>query len=182
MKRFMKLLTATVALMALTAPALADVCAPLPPKDLQGSISFVGAVRTSAAAAYFQQNACSWNGNDQLNGTDAFVFDATGIEGQASVSITAGTVGFQIAFEGIVLDANCKPIGDKLSIGSSTADYPVPYLIQVPAGAKWLIIEGNSANPVSTNISTQSTIAIHYEGKACEAAPPIKKKKKKKKH
>ena len=179
MRNLIKMATTVIALMALAAPALAQVCTPLPSKDLQGSVLYSGFVRQSAAAAYFQNNGCNWNGNDGLNGTDAYVFDITGIEGQASATIAAGFPGLQIAYEGIVLDGGCKKVGDTLSIGSSTAEFPIPYVITVPAGGKWLIVQGSTASPVSTNFASQAQVTIHFDGKTCDAPAPTKKKKKK---
>lgn len=176
MRNLIKTTMAFIALMALTAPAVAQACTPLPPKELQGIVNYSGFVRQSVAAAYFQNNGCSWNGNDGLNGSDAYVFDVAGIEGEASAIIKAGP-GVQIAYEGLVLNDGCGKLGETLSIGSSHPDFPVPYVIRIPAGAKWLIVQGNSSVPVSSNVATQAQVSITYDGKACEE--PKKKKKKK---
>ncbi|HWL65232.1 MAG TPA: hypothetical protein VNP73_04590 [Actinomycetota bacterium] len=178
MRHLLKLAGTVIALMAFTTSAVAQECTPLPPKEVSGPILFSGNVRQSVAATYFQNNACNWNGNDGLNGTDAQVLDLTGIEGQAAATISTGFPGFQIAFQGIVLDGTCKKLGDTLSIGSSTIDFPVPYVIEVPAGAKWLIVQGSQASPAQTNFASQSTVTIFFEGRECEAPPAPPKKKK----
>jgi hypothetical protein len=176
MKNLLKVTAAILTALAWAASAAAAECTPLPPKDLEGSIAAMGPARVSLAASYFQQNGCNWNGNDQLNGTDAYVFDATGIEGPAVFTVTLS--GTAAAFEGIVLDEGCAKLGDTLTFGSGAEGVAEPYVVTIPTGAKWIIVQGSTTVPVQVSTFFDVNIKLHFDGKVCE----VVKKKKKRRH
>ena len=181
MNRILKMAVAMIALASMATSAVAqEPCVPLEPKKLEGSIEFVPPVRKSVAATYFQDNACTWNGNDQLNGTDAFVFDVTGIEGPATITVNVD-VGLQDSFEGILLDEACAQVGDLIPFGSGQAEFPDPYVIDIAKGAKWMIVQPGTSSPATTSVAQSVQITLESAGKKCEVQQPPEKEKKKKK-
>lgn len=174
MKHLMRTAIALIAVAALSASAIAEECVPQPPKDLEGSIMFVEPVRPSVALTYFEDNGCDWNGNDQLNGSDAYVFDVTDMSGPATIS-GAPRAGLASAYESVAFDENCARLGDPFTFGS----FGQEYVFEIPVGTKWLGVQGSTASPVVANTVASTVIKLHSAGKECEE--PVKEKKKKKK-
>lgn len=177
MRNIIKIAGTLLTLAALTTSSVAaPVCTPLPPKKLEGTIMVVPPARHSITASQFLDNGCDWAGMEQLNGFDAHVFDMTGIEGPTTITVIAGPVGLALPYEHTTLDANCAPIGEVITTGSSGVDFPQPHKAEIPAGTKWMVSTGDTVLPVNGNFATQVTVYVDFEGKVC---PPVKKKKKK---
>jgi hypothetical protein len=171
MKNLIRSAIALGVVLCLGASAGAAPCIPTPPKDTTGRLEVLHQGQ-SAAAAYFQQNGCSWNGLDQLNGTDGLVLDVTGQAGPAGVTGLLGdTSVIAVVVQGYFLDGDCARVeGADWHISSSTAAAPLTEIVTIPTNAKWMVVDNTSANN-----GNDIDIAVHSDGTEC--APKKKKKK-----
>ena len=178
MKHVMKVVTALIAVAAFSASAIAVECVPLPPKDLEGSIMWVEPVRPSVALTYFEGNGCNWNGNDQLNGSDAYVFDVTEIAAGPATIAAKPLTGIASAYEAVAFDESCARLGDLFTFGNFAGD---PEVMVIPVGTKWLGVQGSTAAPANDTTVVNVALLLHSDGKDCDPVEEPKKKKKKKK-
>lgn len=174
MKHLMKVSIGFVALMAVSAPSIAQACVPVPPRDLEGNIAFLPVVRVSITASYFEQNGCDWAGSEQLNGLDAVVLDAEGLSGPASITAIINS-GFATPMQVDFLDAGCAPLGDTNYFGSSAPVAPQAFVLTVPENTKWAVVQASAELPVG-DASRDIDIQIHSDGKDCPDVKPKKKK------
>ncbi|HEY7873809.1 MAG TPA: hypothetical protein VIG64_01680, partial [Actinomycetota bacterium] len=147
MKNMIRSLIAFGVVLCVGASAGAAPCVPVPPKDTTGHVELLHQGE-SAAASYFVQNGCNWNGFDQLNGTDGLVLDVTGQAGSASVSgILGDTALLSIVVQGYFVDEGCSRIdGADWHITTSVPAAVLAEIVTIPANAKYMVIDNTSAN------------------------------------
>lgn len=176
MRNLLKVATALLALCAFSTSSIAAECTPIPPKDVEGHIEFVPVARQSIAGGYFEQNGCDWGGNDQLNGLDAVVLDITGITGPATAT-AAIEEGFLTTFESVFLDEGCTRVGEVVRFSGTNPEVPEAYVITIPVGAKWMLVQGSTELPAG-DPAASVTVKVHSDGLDCDVPEKPKKKKK----
>jgi hypothetical protein len=173
MKNMIRSLIAFGVVLCVGASAGAAPCVPVPPKDTTGHVELLHQGE-SAAASYFVQNGCNWNGFDQLNGTDGLVLDVTGQAGSASVSgILGDTALLSIVVQGYFVDEGCSRIdGADWHITTSVPAAVLAEIVTIPANAKYMVIDNTSANN-----GNDIDISVHTDGAECVKKKPKKKKR-----
>jgi hypothetical protein len=160
------MLLAGSAIALLTTGAMAaETCVPVAPARWDSEIQ---AGSSKVFGNVFLNNACSYGGADQLNGTDHLVVDISG-HGGLTLGVTttdSGPLGKGVS--GFFLNENCEKGG----FWGFTQD-KTPYAAPAPEGAKWIYI---TAEYGAATVS----VALESAGRTCEATPPPVKKKKKK--
>lgn len=174
MRHLLKIAVGLVLAACMTTASAATICTPIAPKEWKAHLNGVHPGQ-SFATTYFENNACNWNGLDQLNGSDGLVLDVSGQEGTGNVSATTGsTTAFLVVVQGYFLDANCSKIASSdWHVTSSPSTSPTADLLAIPTGAKWMVVSSTDAN-----FGNDMDLTVHSDGKDCPK-PPKKKKKKK---
>jgi hypothetical protein len=72
-------------------------------------------------------------------------------------------------------------LGDVVTFGMTGPSAREPYVLPLPAGAKWMAVHGSTASPVNLNSVVEISLMMHSDGRECEEGPEKKTKKKKKK-
>lgn len=169
-RRWVFPLAAGMSFLLVASAAAQDVCTPVAPKKWEGTITFGGGwVGTTT----FEQGGCSWSGADQLNGSDAVVWDVTGYGGVTASITQSPSPAVHRGLQGYFLNENCERGG---SWGMTEPN--TPYAIGVPEGAKWVVIF-QQYGAVNTTV-TMETAGRECEEEVVTPKPPKKKKKPKK--
>jgi hypothetical protein len=173
MKNLTKTLIALGVVLCFGASAGAAPCVPTPPKDTTGHLELLHQGQ-SAAASYFAQNGCNWNGFDQLNGTDGLVLDVTGQSGTAAVSGVLGDTSLiSVVVQGYFLDESCTRVaGADWHIASSVPAATLSEIVTIPVGAKYMVVDNTTANN-----GNDIDVTVHTDGVECVKKPKKPKKK-----